>query len=274
MKQINIICIEMYMTKLLINFLYEDLSLNISIKTVTNIDGPPILYDEILEPGQGATEYVYSIKILMNDFECVETNEETWNEDNKSVNFNYNSDIIHKADIKARNSFYSGVRFILNRKKYSYIKNEESKEEDNIENDSASKKDGSKLKKKKSKKLTQTEIDELKKLYTKTLMETMEIYDVIIPLDSFLHGEKYIENEYILNPLVDENLLKRVDSSQSGDKKKSKKANSKNGKTKNKETDSKGKDKKKNLVKKDSKEIEDKESIDLTKKISFSIKLN
>jgi len=43
----------------------------------------------------------------MNGFECIETNEEVWNEDNRSVNFNFNHDIIHKADIKARNSFYS-----------------------------------------------------------------------------------------------------------------------------------------------------------------------
>jgi len=36
--------------------LYKDLCLKISIKSVINIDGPPICSNEILEPGQGATE--------------------------------------------------------------------------------------------------------------------------------------------------------------------------------------------------------------------------
>eukprot|EP00833_Pecoramyces_ruminatium_P007253 jgi/Orpsp1_1/1181285/evm.model.c7180000076596.1 len=150
-----------------------DLCLNISIKSVMNIDGPPINNDEILEPGQGSTEYVYSIKIVIENFECIETNEEIWKEDNKSINFNYNNNIIHKADIKARDSFYYVVEEV-----------NEIEEKDNL----TSKKNTSKQKKK-SKKLTQTEIDELKKNYTRTLMETVEIYDVYIPLNSFLHGE-------------------------------------------------------------------------------------
>jgi len=101
-----------------------DLCLKISIKSIINIDGPPICSNEILEPGQGATEYLYSVRAILKDFEYIETNDEFWNEDSKSINFNFNKDIIHKADIKARDSFYSGIRFIINRKKYSYIKNE------------------------------------------------------------------------------------------------------------------------------------------------------
>ncbi|ORX52146.1 L domain-like protein [Piromyces finnis] len=228
-----------------------DLCLNISIKSVINIDGPPICYDEILEPGQGPTEYVFSVKIILNDFEYVETNEEIWNEDNRSVNFNYNTNIIHKADIKARNSFYSGARFILNRKKYSYIKNEKNFEDGNNDN-----------------------TEKIKNMYTKTLMETIEIYDIKVPLNSFLHGEKIIDNEYILNPLVDENLLKRSDNYQINDKKRGKNTSPKNNKNKNKESENKGKDKKKNMTDKDSKYIEDKENFDLTKKITLSIKLN
>jgi hypothetical protein len=260
-----------------------DLCLNVSIKSVINVDGPPEYNDEILEPGQGATEYVYSIKIILENFDCIETNEEIWNEENRSINFNYNNNIIHKADIKARDSFYSGIRFILNRKKYSYVKNQEKnikntevEEKENV----SSKKDKSKQKKK-SKKLSQAEIDELKNLYTRTLMEEIEIYDVYIPLNSFLHGEKYIEDIYILNPLIDENILRRVEENTSNDKKKNKgsKKNNVNGKKgeKSKESENnktKGKDKKKNISSKDIKETVEAENINLTKKISLSIKLN
>jgi len=143
-------------------------------------------------------------------------------------------------------------------------------EEINETDNTASKKSGSsKQKKKKTKKLTQAEIDELKKLYTKTLMETLEIYDISIPLNSFLNGEKYIENEYTLNPLVNEDILKRVETSQTGDKKKGK-----GSKKNNKSTDGKGKDKKKSNSSKDCKESEENENINLLKKISLSIKLN
>ena len=51
--------------------------------------------------------------MILKDFEYIETNDEIWNEDNKSVNFNFNSDIIHKADVKARDSFYCKLHNIL-----------------------------------------------------------------------------------------------------------------------------------------------------------------
>ncbi|ORX84387.1 hypothetical protein BCR32DRAFT_291370 [Anaeromyces robustus] len=250
-----------------------DLCLYISIKSVMNIDGPPLCNDELLEPGQGASEYVYSIKIILKDFENIETNDEIWNENNKTINFNFSNNIIHKADVKARNSFYSGIRFILNRKKYSYIKKYEIIEDLNEEDNSTSKRSTPKAKKKKSKKLTQTEIDELKKQYEKTLMESIEIYDVYIPLNSFLHGEKLIENEYILNPLINENLLKREEPNQNNDKKKNKSTKKSKKTTDNESNQTKGKDKKKNS-KGESQENEEIENANLTKKISLSIRLN